>query len=150
MSEKVRLIEIAFPVGVDLPPGFDRALSALVGMVCDKYQQDNPERVMWPASAGSRPRWDHGEIAGFDDDVYVIGCEEREDYHGSNPFNPKRDEIRSRIAAERAVREAQRLDKRPGAVGVHREPGNPNALTVVFDREPSDDDLRALHDGLRK
>lgn len=41
---KIRKVEINFPVPVDLPPGWEQALDALVGMVCEKYEAEHADR----------------------------------------------------------------------------------------------------------
>lgn len=113
MNNKLSAIEIVFAAPVDLPDGFDRALAALIGMVCEQYQRDNPTRVMWTASFGAKPRWSRsdaqflrassdpdaigpldGEEPRFDDTVYQIECDERADYYGQNPANPDRERLR--------------------------------------------------------
>lgn len=93
---KIRQIEISFPVPVELPLGFDRVVDALVNMVCKYYEQENPTRVMWPAGHGSKPNFSQvdalvlgkdvnpnapktGEPT-WDDDVYHIDVAEREAY----------------------------------------------------------------------
>lgn len=108
---KISRIEISFPVPVELPDGWERVLMAMVDMTCNNYQKANPDRVMWPAGVGSKPRWSQADAAflgqapdpaapeggepTFDDSVLVIDCAEREDYHGSNPHNPRREELRA-------------------------------------------------------
>lgn len=49
---KIRQINITFPVGIEPPPGFMQTLDALVNMVCEAYEKENPHRVMWPAGSG--------------------------------------------------------------------------------------------------
>lgn len=114
---KVQRIEISFPVPVNLPDGWERALDSLLGMVCEQYQRENPGRVMWPAGCGSKPSWskqdaaflgiqadrnapDSGEPS-FDDSVYFIEVAEREDYHGNNPHNPDRERLREEARKRR-------------------------------------------------
>lgn len=75
---KVRKIEIEFPFKVELPPGFIRALSEFVNLICEKYQVENPDRVMWPAGQGSKPLWREPEEPEFDDDIFHIEIAERE------------------------------------------------------------------------
>jgi hypothetical protein len=41
------------------------------------------------------------------------------------------------------------LPSNPKVRGVSRMGDNPKALLVCFDREPSDDDIRALHEALK-
>lgn len=78
---KVRSIVVNFPKGVDLPPGFERVLQSLVGMVCDAYEKANPYRVMWPAGMGGQPneRAIHSDDFEnmFDMSVFHIGVSER-------------------------------------------------------------------------
>ena len=95
----IKSVTITFPVPVEFPDGWEHVLSTLVSMVCEKYQRDNPERVMWAAGHGSRPIMRMGEFGGFEVDAYSIDCEEREDLHGTNPANPRYFELR-RAAAE--------------------------------------------------
>ena len=163
-QNKVQRVEISFAVPVSLPEGWDRVLSTLVGMVCDQYQRDNPERVMWPAGTGCKPMWskadaaflgksagagapDNGEPT-WDESVFVIDCEEREDYNGSNPHNPNRRALQAEARANRKAADAKSRP-RPSSVGVSRDANNAKTLSVTFDREPTDDEIRALHEGLR-
>jgi hypothetical protein len=113
MNNKLHRIEIKFAAPVTMPEGFDRALAALVGMVCERYQMDNPSRVMWTASFGNRPLFsmvnpEEGPLA-FDNTTYQIGCEEREDYYGDNPANPDRERLRKELSNRHAeARKAER------------------------------------------
>ncbi len=77
---KLQKIEISFPVGIDLPPGWDRTLDALVGMICEQYEEDNPTRVMWPAGQGAKPLWREPQEPDWDTSVYYIEVAEREAY----------------------------------------------------------------------
>lgn len=77
---KIRKIEIDFPFMVELPPGFDRALSEFVNLVCERYEEQHPDRVMWPAGHGSKPLWREPEEPEFDDSIYHIDVAEREAY----------------------------------------------------------------------
>lgn len=105
---KVSKIEISFPIPVDFPPGFEQALDALVGMVCKRWECENPTMVMWPAGCGSKitrmPLMAGDERMEFDDSVYAIECCAREDYGGQNSHNPERERLRAEAAAERAAR----------------------------------------------
>ena len=87
-DHKITSIEISFGAAVTLPDGWERALDGLIGMVCEQYQRENPTRVMWPAGAGSKPRWSQRDAAflgvaaasdapadgdpTFDDSVYFL------------------------------------------------------------------------------
>ena len=161
---KIQRVEINFGAAVNLPDGWERALDGLVDMVCQQYKRENPTRTMWPAGHGCKPQWSKADAAflgasaeagapdsgepTWDDTVYCIDVTEREDYHGDNPMNPDRERLRKE-AHENA--KARRAIKRnwPGAVGVSRDAENPQVLSIFFDREPTDDEMRALHEGLR-
>jgi len=102
---KITSIEINFPVPVELPAGFEGALSALVAMVCEKYKAEHHGRTMWPAGSGAKPCWSRrdaaflGEKPGpnaphsgeptFDDSIFVIEVAEREDYRVTRANGPK-------------------------------------------------------------
>ena len=108
---KTQSIQIVFPVEVELPEGFTRALDGLIDMVCKKYQAENPDRVMWPAGSGSKPLFNwmtvgDDEPLPFDDSVYFVEVAEREDYHGHNPHNPKAEELQK--AVNERIREKRR------------------------------------------
>ena len=155
-ESKIQRIEISFGAAVSLPDGWERALDALVGMVCDQYKREHPDRVMWPSEQGFAPTrefyagdFENAKGPMFDESVYVIGCHEREDYHGTNPHNPNREALKQAIADQRRAAKAMKNGTRPSATGVYCCAENPNALTVVFDKRPTEDDMRALHEGLR-
>lgn len=97
----IKEIRITFPAPVDFPDGFENVLSTLISMVCEKYERDNPERVMWPAGQGFKPIVSMGDITGFQEHIYSIDCEEGEDLHGRNPFNPRRAVLREAARASR-------------------------------------------------
>lgn len=75
---KVHRIEILFPCPVELPPGFERTLDALTGMVCELYEQQNPDRTMWPMGHGAKPLWREPEEPDWDNTVFQIDVAERE------------------------------------------------------------------------
>ena len=75
---KVSKIEIEFPVPVEFPPGFIHVLTDLVDMVCEKYEAENPTRVMWPAGIGDKPIWNEPEEPTFDSSILHIEVCERE------------------------------------------------------------------------
>lgn len=52
---KIRSLQVDFPLGVRLPPGFEQTLASLVNMVCELYEQQNPYRSMWPFGQGGKP-----------------------------------------------------------------------------------------------
>ena len=80
---KISTIEIHFPVAVELPDGWEQALGSLIDMVCNKYENENPKRVMWVGGQGSRPKFnwmvvDDEHPQEFDNEVYSIQVVERE------------------------------------------------------------------------
>ena len=101
---KIQKIEITFPTEIELPDGFEQALSALVGIACEKYQKENPTRVMWTAGHGSKPMWNEPNEPEFDDSVYVIDVAEREDIAGSNKYNPDRGKLKAELRINREKR----------------------------------------------
>mgnify|MGYP003471889232 FL=1 len=105
----IKSIEITFAAPVEFPDGFEQALSMFIGMICEKYQRDNPERVMWPSGHGSRPIWSMGDIAGYEEEVYSIDCAEREDSYGDNPFKPRRAALKQAAKAEREARKRSKV-----------------------------------------
>ncbi|KQP36099.1 hypothetical protein [Pseudorhodoferax sp. Leaf274] len=109
MADKLRSIEIHFSAAVELPDGFERALDGLLHMVCEKFQRDHPDLVMWPAGSGQRPiRWDQGVPVDFDETGHYVEVYAREDLHGSNPHNPERVRLQEAVAESRRAARAAR------------------------------------------
>lgn len=109
--DKIRAIEITFPVAVELPDGLDRVLDGLVDMVCKQYEREHPTEVMWPAGCGSKMlsnplAMGDDEPLRFDDAVLAINVACREDYYGENHHNPDREALRRKVAEERQQRKA--------------------------------------------
>ena len=75
---KIYKIEILFPFRVDLPLGFDRALSESVNLICEHYEEQHPKRVMWPAGHGFKPL--SSDFSKFDEAIYQISISERQAY----------------------------------------------------------------------
>ena len=80
-----RRIEITFPVDVQFPEGFEQKLDALIGEVCELYERQNPDRIMWPFGAGSAMLTspfmvDDDHPMEFDDSIYAVDVAERERY----------------------------------------------------------------------
>lgn len=73
----IKRIEINFPVEVELPSGWDKALSALVNIVCQRYMEDNPMRTMWPAGHGAKILWNEPHEPDHDSSVYCIDVAEK-------------------------------------------------------------------------
>jgi hypothetical protein len=94
---KIQHIEISFPVPVDLPAGFERALHALISMVTEAYEVQHPDRTMWPSGSGAKPLWREPEEPDFDHSTYFIHVAEHE-------ANPREIERRKDIAEHQAKR----------------------------------------------
>ena len=109
---KIRGIEICFPEPVELPDGWEKTLDSLIGMVCDKYERENPERVMWPAGHGCKPLWDEPNEPKFDETIYQVEVAEREDLWGNNPHNPNADALKEKA---RDIRKAKKAAKAANA-----------------------------------
>mgnify|MGYP001558516749 CR=1 FL=1 len=75
---KRRRIEIDFPVKVEFPPGFLKTLVALIDMICEKYEEEHPNRLMWPAGMGDKPIWQEPLEPTFDSSILYIEVYERE------------------------------------------------------------------------
>jgi hypothetical protein len=75
---KVSKIEVVFPIPVEFPPGFLQTLDALVNMICEKYEAENPGRVMWCFGQGAKLIWREPEEPVFDDSIFQIEVAERE------------------------------------------------------------------------
>jgi len=81
-------IEIDFPLPVELPKGWEEKLSNLVSEVCDKYKQEHPDRVMWPAGHGYKPTYipltmedEKHRGMEFDDSIFHISVSEHRNYN---------------------------------------------------------------------
>lgn len=51
---KIRKIEVDFPVEVDLPDGFIQDLDELLTKVCKLYKRQHPDRTMWVFGVGQK------------------------------------------------------------------------------------------------
>lgn len=84
---KITAIEITFPVAVELTNEEQQELDAFAGRICDRWQSENPGRVMWPAGIGCKPTYipmtaEEEQTRGieFDEGTFQISCSERADY----------------------------------------------------------------------
>lgn len=82
---KISQIEISFPLGVELTNDDQRALIAIASRICDRYEAENPSRVMWPFGVGQKMLADPVKLSDdepipFDDNCFQITCSERENY----------------------------------------------------------------------
>lgn len=81
MSEtRLRQILIEFPVDVELPDEAMRLIHQATSLVCEAYEREHPDEVMWASGIGSMPVWRYGDIEGFDDAVYNVSVSVREAY----------------------------------------------------------------------
>jgi hypothetical protein len=95
---------------------FDRRLVDLLNEVCEAYEAEHPDRVMWPSGYGSAPKWskrdaaflglsadddapDSGEPT-FDDSTFQISISEREAYPEDIASRSKRKARAARPAPE--------------------------------------------------
>lgn len=89
---RIRSISIQFPVEVDVSSEEAHILHRLVSSICDRWEQDNPTQVLWPCGTGFSPKWEMGDIVGFDESAYSIDCSTRDAYESDinrrKPFTP--------------------------------------------------------------
>lgn len=91
-NEDTVAIEITFPVAVNVTGKMQQRLVELIGQICDEYEAQHPDRVMWPAGIGCKPTFipmtPEEEVTRgmeFDESVFSIECCERENYdHPAN------------------------------------------------------------------
>jgi len=90
-------IEIDFRVPVETPKGWGQKLDSLIREVCDKYDQENPGRVMWPFGHGFKCTYmpmtaeeEKHRGSEYDDSIYHVEVAEREDYGKSRGFKKVR------------------------------------------------------------
>jgi len=84
----LRGIEVSFSQPVELTDEEERQLVELMGKVCERYERDHPDRVMWPAGIGFKPTYipmtreeeEAGRHMEFDEGIFSIECFERENY----------------------------------------------------------------------
>ncbi|MFB5646021.1 MAG: hypothetical protein ACE5R3_05415 [Nitrosopumilaceae archaeon] len=70
---KIRKIEIDFPVAVELPNGFGKKLFDLIGKdICDLYEKQNPSKSLWPSGYGQKPMWREPLEPEFDESILHI------------------------------------------------------------------------------
>jgi hypothetical protein len=81
----IRRIEVNFPVPVELSDADQKALHDLLSRICQRYEADHPDRVMWVFGWGSKPTYipmtaEEERTRGieFDDDTLFAEISERE------------------------------------------------------------------------
>lgn len=97
-SVEILDLEVTFPFQVRVSESELRTLQMIASAVCDRYNRDNPGRVMWPSGCGFPPsfsRFDaaflggrvrvdedlqRGEEPTFDQYSFQVQCSEREVY----------------------------------------------------------------------
>lgn len=94
--EDTVMIEVSFPVPVNLSQEHQRRIVTLIGEICDDYVARHPDRVMWAAGIGgaitsmpiTREDDENGVPLTFDMSVFQVECCERENYdHPANKPN---------------------------------------------------------------
>lgn len=83
MPDKVIGIEISFPVAVELSRDDQTVLREVVRKICKRYEEENPERVMWLFGYGDKISYmpvmaDDDRPMEFDSNILAIECAERE------------------------------------------------------------------------
>ncbi len=86
----IRAIEIGFAEPVELTEQDQQDLVKIAGRMCDRYERANPERVMWPCGIGQKMLTNpfmasDDEPLEFDESVFQIDCNERENYNDPLP-----------------------------------------------------------------
>lgn len=89
MRHPINAIHIQFNVAVEVTTEESRALLSLVSRICNRWEHENPSRVLWPAGQGFMPQWEGGDITGFDETVFSIDCSTRAAY--SNEIAGRKD-----------------------------------------------------------
>lgn len=78
MSSETSCIEVIFGAPVTLSAEHQHRLVSLIGEICDAYEDEHPDRTMWPAGIGDRPTGICTDAPSFDSSVFQIDCCERE------------------------------------------------------------------------
>jgi hypothetical protein len=78
----VSLIEVIFPEPVQLSSEHQQRLVSLIAEICDAYEAEHEDRVMWPAGIGDRPSGIWTDNPSFDSSVFQVECCERERFEG--------------------------------------------------------------------
>jgi hypothetical protein len=158
---RTSVVKATSPTGFDFPPGFERLLDSLVGVLCEAYNKANPTLYMWPSGCGSKPLWsiadamflgrspDAGAAGNgepmWDDSTYQISCAVIVDDSGSNKWNPRGEELR----AERRARHAARRAKNPQPTSIFRVEDDDSRYVVCYDRPLTNDEFQSLQDSIK-
>lgn len=84
---KTSAIEITFAAPVNLSAEYQQRLVELIDEICNEYERDNPDRVMWPAGVGQKMLTnpfmvDDDHPMQFDETTFSVECFERELFEG--------------------------------------------------------------------
>lgn len=132
---KITSISITFPVPVEMTEETNRFLDEALTAVCEDYENDNPDRVMWVFGQGGTPPagWLHGEPEGeWDMAAFNIEIAERERYEGETTIQRsdlrrafhERDKFRDQVidTCKRAERAEKALQDETGWLIERRDP----------------------------
>ncbi len=83
--DDIRAIEVSFAVPVELTQQDQQDLVTLLSRICDRYEGQHPDRVMWPFGIGFKMlvhplKLSDDEPIPFDESVFSVECTERENY----------------------------------------------------------------------
>lgn len=81
----IRAIEVTFPEYVELTDQDQQEIVMLMSRICDRYESENPHRVMWPFGIGFKMlanplMLSDDEPIPFDESTFSIECSERANY----------------------------------------------------------------------
>lgn len=91
-EDGTRKIIVSFPVGLDIPDGWEYKLNRLVGELCIAWEKENPGYVMWPAGQGSLMTSNIyvEEPMTFDNSTYVVDVAMREAHENEERRDQRR------------------------------------------------------------
>lgn len=76
MKDKIKQIQIRFPMPIELPDGFDLVLDTLLNIVCAKYERENLNKSMFIFTKNIKLMSHRSKEAEFDNLVYYIDIAE--------------------------------------------------------------------------
>lgn len=81
----IRSIEVTFSALVELTQQDQQDIVAILSRICNRYESENPHRVMWPFGIGMKMTVNplmlsDDEPIPFDDEVFSVECAERANY----------------------------------------------------------------------
>ena len=69
---KCKVIQIDFPEPVEITPEVQQLLRDLANTLCARGSIEG--NIMYISSTGTPPKMEDGQMVGFHDDFYQIGC----------------------------------------------------------------------------